>query len=512
MLSVQNMRLQTLADGHMLVDNLSFTVNPGDKVAIIGHEGTGKSTLLKWLENPDSIPYAEGSGHVVKNGRCGYLEQDIRARWGACTPLEFFTRLKPDGPIEPHHYAWLDRLSRTLRQVGFPEERYDETRCLSDYSGGEIVKFGLVKILLSEPEILLLDEPTNDLDFATILFLEQFIADAKQTVLFISHDERLLSHTATGIIHLRRVHQKTRAESAFLKVDYATYRDLTLSHYEKTRRQALKERAEHKQKRVKFQRIYERTKHLQNQAVRNPTAGRLLKKKMKSLKSQSRRFDKTAEAFTPIPEPDMAIDLHFSKETALPRGKRVCTIDWPTLSINGQHLSGPIQLEIKGAEKIGIIGSNGVGKTTLLKQLVNTLKKDPSLVVGWMPQDYGSLENADSALSFLLPCPDRLQEAKVRKMMGAMQFERSEMTAPTHQLSGGQKCKLYLLKMVLDGCNVLILDEPTRNLSPLSAPRVHDLLADFAGCIVAVTHDRTFLEAVFDTILLLDTDGLHTVS
>ena len=511
MLSAQNITLRTLAEGHELIRALSFTINPGEKIAIIGHEGTGKSTLLKWLENPDSVDYADGSGQVIKDGRTGYLEQDIRSRWGAFTPLEYFTKSSPEGADEPHRYEWLDRLSKLLRQVGFPETKYDETRRLSQYSGGEIVKLGLVKLLLADPEILLLDEPTNDLDFDTILFLEQFIATAEQAILYISHDERLLSQTATGIVHLRRVHQKTKAESAFLRVDYDTYRDLTLSAYEKSRRQALKERADYKKKMIRFQRIYERTKHLQDQAVRNPTGGRLLKKKMKSLKSQEKRFEKDREDFTPIPEPDLAIELSFSSNSALPKGRRVCTIDWPSLSINGNHLSGPIKLDIKGAEKIGIIGANGVGKTTLLKRLVETLKHHPSLIVGWMPQDYSTLENAASALAFLMEEPDREQEAKVRKMMGAMQFERAEMTAPTHQLSGGQKCKLYLLKMVLDGCNVLILDEPTRNLSPLSAPHVHALLADFAGCIVAVTHDRTFLEAVFDSVLLLDQDGLHAV-
>ncbi len=509
MLNVSRLTIRTTQDGFTLVDDLSFTLNAGESFAIIGSEGAGKSTLLQAIHRCPT-PHVDITGDIRSHGKTAYLEQDVLATWRHETLLDFFVKTTPDEIPPPEAFERLADMKRRLNEVGFPDASYDETRRLESYSGGEIVKLAVAKLLLSDADIFLLDEPTNDLDFETIVFLEDFIVSTDKAVLFISHDEALLEATATGIIHLRRIMKRTRAETAFLKCDYASYVERFESDLARQETLARKERAEHRKKVERFRRIYQKVEHRQNQAVRDPETARLLKKKIKSLKSTEKRYEKEKEGFIPIPEREEPVDLRFDPSLAFPKGKSVFELSLATLERGGKTLSKNIELSVKGPEKIAIIGKNGVGKTTLLHAVHEHLKTRPGIRAGLMMQHYEDLAPHASALTFLIGADaDRQEEARVRKMMGALAFERNEMEQSPHDLSGGQKAKLCLLKMVLESNNVLLLDEPTRNLSPLSAPQIHRLLERFGGAIVCVTHDRRFIDNVFDTLYELTPAGLH---
>ncbi len=507
MITVNKLSLTMKKSGLPLIQALSCTLNRGDKIAVIGHEGTGKSTLLKLLNNT-FLPHIEMQGEVVLRGKIGYLEQDIKTVWSDTSLYDYFLKENPDDEFDPELAERFGDLNRILDRLDFDKELFDESAPVSRYSGGEVVKLGLAKLMMHETEILLLDEPTNDLDFDTILFMEKFIKETEKAVLFVSHDERLLENTATGIIHLQRTHKNTKAKSYFERMDYASYKHYRLQQHESAMMRARKERADHKKKLEKFRRIYQSVEHLQNETVRNPSAARLLAKKMKSLKSQEHRYDKEASEFTPIPEREPNIDLYFEAASALPDGRTVLDFALPELTVDDRVLSRNIKLIVKGPQKIAIVGRNGIGKTTLLKALVTAIEPDKALRVGYMPQDYADTNTEIDVLTFLGAHQEKKKEEKARKMLGSLNFERSEMEACTDALSGGQRAKLYLLKMVLEDCNVLILDEPTRNLSPLSAPEVRELLLRYPGAIIAVTHDRSFIETVFDHILILKPEGL----
>jgi len=508
MLEVKHLKISNLKDGFGLVSDLSFVLNKGDKCAVIGEEGTGKSTLLKSILNNKSLSYVEVSGHIVKHGKIGYLEQDIKVKWQDTTVEAFFLLEHPEAFIDYTEYGKLKNLSKVLNQVMLEEESLDLTKTLAQFSGGEVVKLGLAKLLLQDSEILLLDEPTNDLDFETILFLEDFIIQQEKPVLYISHDERLLENTATSIIHLMRVNKKQAAKTFYEKMSYPVYKSYRLNQDAHQTMVINKQKALQKKKVERFREIYQKVEHAQNQAVRVPSEARLLAKKMKQLKAMEKRYDKEEDAIDTVPESSKPIELSFDDNVQLPNGKVVLDFKLDQLKIANRILACDINLLLKGPFKIVFTGKNGVGKTTLLNAIYQHLTKHSDLKIGYMPQNYEALEQDLTVLEFLEAADDKVIEAKTRKMLGAIGFEREEMVSKTKMLSGGQKAKIYLLKLVLERKEVLILDEPTRNLSPLSAPAVYRLLNDYQGAVICVTHDRTFIENVFDELYILSKKGL----
>jgi len=504
MLELRNLSIRLKKTGFELVKELSITLNRGDKVAVIGHEGTGKSTLLKALLDRDLQTHVDVFGEMRCRGTIGYLEQDLGKTWNQCRIQDYFVKDTPDGPIRYERYENLKHLSEVFERLGFSEKSYHDNKTLSQFSGGELVKLNLAKLLIQDVDVFLLDEPTNDLDFETILFLESFIQTENRPILFVSHDEKLLENTANGIVHLQRVQKRTKAKTYSEWCGYQEYRDLRLRVYRSKLMQARKQRSDYKKKMERFRQIYQKVAHEQDQTVRNPSKARLLKKKIKHMKSIEKNIEREKDRFIPIPEKEDHIDIFFSDSVSIPKGKRVIDYRRKELKRDNRVLSKDIELSIVGPEKVAIIGKNGVGKSTLMADLYEELKTRDDISVAYMPQDYEDLNEDVPVLEFLNADYDRKKEAKARKMLGALAFEREEMTVSTRSLSGGQRAKLYFLKMILDENDVLLLDEPTRNLSPLSAPEVHEMLLNFKGAIIAITHDRTFIENVIDTLYSLD--------
>lgn len=243
------------------------------------------------------------------------------------------------------------------------------------------------------------------------------------------------------------------------------------------------------------------------------TAGRLLAKKMKNILSQEKRFNREATKMTELPTQADAINLQFSTITPLPSTKRVVTLKQMYLKVGERTLAKNINFELLGQEKIGIIGENGVGKSTFIKELRNLLQKKKGITLGYMPQIYpDSLNEVDSPIDFLTSTGEAIEREKILTHLASLQFTRNEVQHSISQLSGGQKAKLLLLKMVLDQANVLILDEPTRNFSPTSQPQVRKLFTDYNGAVITISHDRTFLKEVCQKIYRLTKTGIELVS
>ncbi len=181
----------------------------------------------------------------------------------------------------------------------------------------------------------------------------------------------------------------------------------------------------------------------------------------------------------------------------------------PELKIGEKVLSRNIKLDVIGNVHLCIVGRNGVGKSTLIKIIYEELNIRDDIVVGYMPQDYDDILNGyDNVLDFVVPSKDKEEITKARMYLGNMNFTRKEMTEKIKDLSNGTKAKLFLMKLVIDKCNVLILDEPTRNVSPLSNPVIRQVLKDFNGTIISVSHDRRYIDEVIDTLYVLTSDGL----
>ena len=480
---------------------MSVVVNNGDKLAIIGEEGNGKSTLLKCILG--KCDYAKISGTIdYKNKIIGYLPQTLEKNELKKTGYKFLFENDDD------YYNKINEFYGYLKEINITDKILDQT--LETYSGGEKVKIGILKLLLERADILILDEPTNDLDLDTLEWLEGFIIRQKRPVIYVSHDEVLLEKTANMILHLEQVKKKSEARHTIYSGDYKSYVEKRLNSLDKQEQLARNEKKEYEKKQKKLQQVMQKVEYQQNTISRSdPHGAKLLKKKMHSLKSQERKLDNLE--ITEVPDVEEKINFFFEM-TTIPKMKKIIELKLEKLEVADKILCKNIEFEVLGNEHICIIGDNGCGKTTLIKKIVEELKDRDDLVVGYMPQDYDDILNKfEYVLDFICDTKVKDEITKARMYLGNMNFTKEEMEGKISDLSNGTKAKLLLTKLVLDKCNVLVLDEPTRNVSPLSNPVIRRVLNDFQGCIISVSHDRKYIEEVATKVYRLDHDGLNVI-
>ena len=506
MLQIRHLTITHLKDLKDLISDLSLTVNAGDKVGIIGEEGNGKSTLLKLLMNDTLVSdYVSYRGKIQKSySHYAYLPQTLPKNERRLSLNDYFFG---DLDVDLDY----SKLYRFAQELHFDSERFTSQQTLATLSGGETLKVQLLKILSTNWDILFLDEPSNDLDIDTMIWLENFLQNTPQTVMFVSHDESLLSHAATKIVHLELVKKKQEAKTTVRNLDYENYSQQRQTAFEKQTKDAKKEREEYQKTMEKHRRVKQSVEHVLRN-THDSTAGRLVAKKMKNVLSQGKRFEREAAELTELPTQADTINLKSPAITPLPSTKRVVTLEQMCLKVGERTLAQNINFELLGQEKIGIIGENGVGKSTFLKELRNLLQNKRGITLGYMPQNYQDMLNeTDSPIDFLISTGETIEREKILTHLASLQFTRNEVQHSISQLSGGQKAKLLLLKMVLDQANVLLLDEPTRNFSPTSQPQVRKLFTDYNGAIITVSHDRTFLKEVCQKIYRLTETGLDPV-
>ncbi len=509
MLQIRNLTITYKKDLRELISGFSLTVNQGDRIALIGEEGNGKSTLLRWIADPSLISgYAEAKGiRTVQNEKTGYLSQELEESDRTKSVYEYF--------CEEPFFAEKDpkELNRLAVKLHMDPGMYYSMQEMETLSGGEKIKIRMARILIAEPTVLLLDEPSNDLDLAMLEWLEEMIVNAPQAVVFVSHDESLIRAAANRIIHLELLNRKTAARHTVVSAGYDEYLERRDDLFERQMQKAMSERREDAMRMERFRRIQQRVDHeLNNISRQDPHGGRLLKKKMHSVKSMGKRFERERENMTDIPEQEEAILFFFSDESAVSSGKKILDLSLEQLSAGDRLLAENIHLQVNGPEKICITGANGCGKSTFLKEVFERLRNRSDIRCAYMPQDYTDLLELDlTPVQYLAPDGDRETVTRVRNLLGSMRYTTDEMEHAIRDLSGGQKAKIFFLKMNLEHADVLILDEPTRNFSPLSQPVIRSVLKDFPGCIISVSHDRSYIEEVPDKLYVLRKDGLHRI-
>ncbi len=516
MLQIRNLNLSMKKDLRDLIRDLTFSLGPRDKAAVIGEEGNGKSTLLKLLYDESLVEgYAEWSGEIHRENMVfGYLPQEVSPQDAEKSAYEFCCG-------EP---AFLDSSPREIAgiaaELGFPQELFYSDRPVGALSGGEKVKLRMALLTFRRPDCWLLDEPSNDLDIETLEWLEGFIRDCPQPIIFISHDEMLLENTANVILHLEQLRRKTLPRWTVARMGYRQYVEERLQKFDRQEQVANKEREEDKKRQERFRQIYQKVEHQQSAVSRqDPHSGRLLKKKMKSVKSMEHRFDRERQDMTEFPDTEEAILVGFGENTEVPAGKTVLDFSLDRLEVetdggpvSGKPLAESLRLYVRGAEHICIVGKNGAGKTTLLRKIAAELLPRKDIRAAYMPQDYGeTVDQSQTPVEFLAKSWEKAELTRVKTYLGSMKYTPEECLHRISELSGGQKAKLFFLKMILDGDNVLILDEPTRNFSPLSGPVIRGILKDFQGCIISVSHDRRYIGEVCDTLYRLAPEGLRRI-
>ena len=509
MLQIRNLTLTHRKDLRVLLEDFSFTLNPGDRAVIIGEEGDGKSTLLKWIYDPELVDaYAEAEGERIVSGeRLGYLPQELSERDKALTVRRFFSGSPAFREASP------SLLARLTSELSLPDGFCRRDQTMGSLSGGEKVKAQMLRLLLEEPTVLLLDEPSNDIDIATLEWLERFIARAQQAVLFISHDEVLIERTANVVVHLEQLRRKTVSRWTVMRVPYAEYASMREAGMRNQEALALTQRREQKIREEKFRRIQQKVEHdLAGVSRQNPHAGRLLKKKMKAVKSLEHRYEREKQDMAEMPDTEDAMFIRFGEEnSAVPAGKTVIDLSLDRLEGPGgdRSLARDVRLFVRGSEKVCITGPNGAGKSTLLRLIAAQLAERPDLRTEYMPQDYAdTLDGSLTPVEFLCPGGGKEETTKVRSFLGSMKYTADEMEHRCSDLSGGQRAKLLLCRLCLSDANVLILDEPTRNFSPLSGPVIRRAMREFPGAVISVSHDRKYVAEVCDTVYELTPDGL----
>ncbi len=499
MLEVKNVDI--LLSTRYLVKSLSFNVGPNDKLAIIGEEGNGKSTLLKAIVN--ACDYAQVTGTIDhKNCRIGYLEQLLNEETLEKKVFDYLFE------TEEVYYEKISEFYTYSHDLMIDENILKLK--MKNLSGGEKVKICILKLLLEENDIFILDEPTNDLDIETLLWLEKFINDTKKPIVYVSHDETLLSNTANMILHLEQIADKTSCRHTVARSDYDSYVKLRLRSLSKQEQIAKSEKRKFAEKWTRLQRIMNKVEHQQRTISRSdPHGAQLLKKKMHSLKSQEKRLEKTE--LTQLPDVEESINFFFGN-VQIPKNKTILDLYIPKIEVDNKTLATNIELKITGNAHLCIIGNNGSGKTTLIKRIYEELKNRTDIKVGYMPQNYDDILSAyERVLDFASPSKSKDDITKTRTLLGNMNFTKDEMTGSISYLSNGSKAKLFLVYLVLSNCDVLILDEPTRNVSPLSNPVIRNVLSNYKGTIISISHDRKYIEEVIDTLYILDKTGLKKV-
>lgn len=514
-LSIGNLSFSHKKDLRPMVNGLTFTIREGDRCAIIGEEGNGKSTLLKIIADPEKAEeYVIWEGNILTGGAViGYLAQELTEIEKRMSIYEYLAGSDAFLMQTPRE------LSQIAKRLSFPNDYFYEDRPMGSLSGGEKVKIQLARILCASPDVLLLDEPSGDLDMESLRWLEDFINSCRAPVLYVSHDEMLLEHTANMVIHLELLRRKTLPRATVLRAGYREYVDRRLRAFDHQEQMARDEKARFDAQQERLRQIRDRVNHeMSSLSPRDPHGGKMLKRKMHAITSMGKRFERQQQEMTQMPDTEEAIWMDFFP-SSLPAAKKVIDLSLPVLSApDGRTLAKDLRMNMTGSEKICIVGKNGAGKSTLIRLLAGELLKRNDLCAAYMPQNYPDLLPLDQTpVEFLSNTGDRgdrgdRQEiSEIRTFLGSVKFTPEEMSHSISELSGGQKGKLIFLSMIRKKPDVLLLDEPTRNFSPLSGPVIRQILSSFSGGIIAVSHDRLFIREVADRVLLLTEKGLMEV-
>lgn len=311
---------------------------------------------------------------------------------------------------------------------------------------------------------------------------------------------------------MRLVKHRKEAETLVEHLDYDLYSEQRNANFARQSQQAANDQRAYDKTMEKHRRVKQNVETALR-TTKDSTAGRLLAKKMKTVLSQEKRYEKAAQSMTQKPLEEEEIRLFFSDIQPLPASKVLIQQEKENLSIGDRVLVQKLQLTVRGQEKIGIIGPNGIGKSTLLAKLQQLINDKREISLGYMPQDYQQKLQLDlSPIAYPSKTGEKEELQKIQSHLASLNFSYPEMHHQIRSLSGGQQGKLLLLDLVLCKPNFLLLDEPTRNFSPTSQPQIRKLFATYPGGLITVSHDRRFLKEVCSIIYRLTEHGLELVN
>ncbi|MEG6566808.1 ABC-F type ribosomal protection protein [Thermoanaerobacterium saccharolyticum] len=503
-----------------ILENISFIVNEGDKIGVVGDNGAGKSTLFKLIVkdlHPDSgnismpqisVGYLEQNAYIISD-KSIYDEvktvfQDIEILENEIKKLE---KLIADTKDEPRLNKLLDEYSKltdvynkkegysvdskvrgVLIGLGFSQEEFDKP--VSTLSGGQKTRLMLAKALLKNPNLLLLDEPTNHLDIPSIEWLEQYLRFFRGTVMVISHDRFFLDRIATRIFEI---------ENKTLKSYDGNYTQYVKKKNEEI--SIMMKAYEEQQKEIK--RIQEMIMIQKN---------RRREKSVKMAESKQKLLDKMEK----IDKPSMNNEtIKLSFDFIEKSGNDVLKVSDLSLSFD-KPVFHNISFEVYKGDRIAILGPNGVGKTSLLKTIVGeivnyegSISLGTNVAIGYYQQEFSNLNEEKTIIDEIWDENPYLTQTEVRTMLGSFLFSGDDVFKQIGKLSGGEKARVSLLKLILSKANFLLLDEPTNHLDLKSKEVLEKALLDFGGTLLFVSHDRYFIDKIATKVLEMSCDSIR---
>lgn len=503
-----------------VLKNASFHIEEREKAAIVGINGAGKSTLLKIIMG--EMAADDGQTVINKGASIGYLaqhqemqsgntifdelltvKQDVLDLEARIRSMELFMKQVQGAELQElmdqyarlshefeqkNGYAWKSEITGVLKGLGFTEE--DFSKHVDTLSGGQKTRVSLGKLLLSKPDIIMLDEPTNHLDMGSITWLETFLMNYQGAVLIVSHDRYFLNRVVTKVIEI------DQGQVTTFMGNYSDYAQKKAMLREAQMQAYLNQQRE--------------IKHQEEVIAKLKSFNR--EKSIKRAESREKMLDKLDVLDKPS---EVKADMHIELEPRVVSGNDVLTVLGLSKAFPPQTLFTDLNFEIKRGERVALIGSNGTGKTTILKILNQVIPADAGEVhlgsrvqIGYYDQEHHVLHMEKTVFEELSDAYPTLTNTKIRNVLAAFLFTGDDVFKRIKDLSGGERGRVSLAKLMLSEANFLILDEPTNHLDIVSKEVLEDALNHYTGTVLFVSHDRYFINTVATRILDLENQGL----
>ena len=498
-----------------VLKDINFHVNEKEKIAIVGINGSGKTTLLKIIMGEESAD----SGQVViaKDTTIGYLsqhqdisfdntiygemlatkqyildleanirrlEQDMKHAEGEELEkiLETYNRLSSKYDRD-NGYSYESEITGVLKGLGFGPEDYD--RHINTLSGGQKMRIALGRLLLTRPDIIILDEPTNHLDMESISWLEGFLSSYQGSVIIVSHDRYFLDKIVTKIVELDNGHSQVyNGNYTYFAQKRAEIRENMMKAY-LNQQQEIK----HQEEVITKLKQFNREKSIKRAESREKMLSRI------------ERLDKPTE---------VASEMRITLEPNVLSGEDVLTIEGLSKSFGDNNLFSGIDMDIKRGEHVALIGGNGTGKTTILKMINRLVSKDAGAIIlgsrvkiGYYDQEHQVLTMSNTIFDEISDAYPDLSNTRIRNVLAAFLFTGEDVFKRIQDLSGGERGRVSLAKLMLSSANFLILDEPTNHLDITSKEILENAIRNYTGTVLYVSHDRYFINQTATRIIEL---------
>lgn len=499
-----------------ILSNIDFEINEGEKVALVGRNGCGKTTLLKLISGEyelAKLDNGEASSIITaRNITIGYLkqitfedetftlEEEVKKAYKEILDMEVRmekllsemesgsnnSAVKKYSELQERYnllggYTYKKEYESAIKQFGFTNE--DKSKALSEFSGGQRTKIAFIKLLLSKPDLLVLDEPTNHLDINAIEWLEEYLKSYKKSVLIVAHDREFLDKIVGSVYEIER------GKITKYAGNYSAFAE---------------------KKRVEWE--IQQKKHIEQQKEIAHLSGLVERFRYKATKAAMAQSKiKQLERMDVIEAPELADTNSFHADFEPEYQSVQLVLSVKDLKIGYGETLSTVSLNITRGEKIGIIGGNGLGKSTFLKTIVGAIPQlggtysiGDKVKIGYFDQHMAQYKSDKTVLDEYWDEFPNLTQTEVRGALGAFLFTQEDVFKPVNALSGGEKVRLELCKILKRRPNFLILDEPTNHMDIIGKETLEKMLMDYTGTVLFVSHDRYFVKQIASSVLVFD--------